>query len=84
MTRGAQAGARPHGRDRIVDRTFTTALVVFVGLAVAGVLLIVGGLSIVSAPSDAEALRLVGTALLGAGLGAFLVEALESDRARRA
>ena len=84
MTRGAHAGVRPHGRDRIVDRTFTTALVVFVGLAVAGVLLIAGGPSIAAAPSDAEALRLVGTALLGAGLGAFLVEALEGDRARRA
>jgi hypothetical protein len=67
-----------------MDRTFVTALVVFVGLAVAGVLLIAGGPSITAAPSDAEALRLVGTALLGAGLGAFLVEALESDRARRA
>ena len=83
MTRGVQAGVRPHGRDRTVDRTFATALVVFVGLAVAGALLIAGGPSI-AAPSDAEALRLVGTALLGAGLGAFLVEALESDRARRA
>jgi hypothetical protein len=67
-----------------MDRTFVTALVVFVGLAVAGVLLIAGGPSITSSPSDAEALRLVGTALLGAGLGSFLVEALESDRARRA
>ncbi len=67
-----------------MDRTFVTALVVFVGLAVAGVLLIVGGPTLVSAPSDAESLRLVGTALLGAGLGAFVVEALESDRARRA
>lgn len=67
-----------------MDRTFATALVIFVGLAAAGVLLIVGGPTIASAASDAEAIRLVGTAMLGAGLGAFVVEALESDRARRA
>ena len=67
-----------------MDRSFATALVVFVGLAVAGVLLIVGGPTLAPAASDAEAIRLVGTAMLGAGLGSFVVEALESDRARRA
>ncbi len=67
----------------MMDRTFAIALVIFVGLAVAGVLLIVGGPSLASSASDAEALRLVGTAMLGGGLGAFLVEALQSDRARR-
>jgi hypothetical protein len=67
----------------MMDRTLATALVIFVGLAVAGVLLIVGGPSLASRASDAEALRLVGTAMLGAGLGALLVEALESDRSRR-
>jgi hypothetical protein len=67
-----------------MDRTLITTAIVFVGLAVAGVLLIAGGPTIASGASDAEALRLIGTALLGVGLGVFLVEAMESDRARRA
>ena len=67
-----------------MDRTFLTALVVFVGLAIAGVLLIADGPTLAASASDAEALRLVGTAMLGASLGAFLVQALQSDRARRA
>jgi hypothetical protein len=67
-----------------VDRTFIIALVVFVALAIVGVFMVASPTTFVSAPGDVDAFRAIGTALLAAGLTAFLVEAFHWDRARRA
>jgi hypothetical protein len=66
-----------------MDRTFGTALVVFVALTIVGVFLIASPMTFVSAPGDVEALRAIGTALFAAGLAAFLLEAFRWDRDRR-
>ena len=66
-----------------MDRTFGMATVVFVALAIVGVFLAVSPTTIASAPGDVDALRAVGSALLAAGLTAFLVTAFASDRSRR-
>jgi hypothetical protein len=56
-----------------MDRTLAIATVVFTALATAGAFLIAAGPALAGSGSDAEALRLVGVALLGGGLAAFLV-----------
>ncbi len=62
-----------------MDRTFVTAAVLFAALAAAGV-----GLTVFSSQiaADASTIRALGPALLGGGLAAFLVQALDRDRAR--
>jgi hypothetical protein len=67
-----------------MDRTLATAAVVFAALAIAGTALIAGAPAVAGSGPDAEPLRLVGVALLGGGLAAFLVEAFHADRLRRA
>ena len=62
-----------------MDRTFLAATITFAALAIAGVALT---LSPVGQGADAAALHSIGPALLGAGLAAFLVEALHWDRRR--
>jgi hypothetical protein len=67
-----------------MDRTLATAAVVFAALAIAGTTLIAGAATLAGSGPGAEALRLVGVALLGGGLAAFLGEAFRADRLRRA
>lgn len=66
-----------------VDRTFGMAAVVFVALAIVGVFMAASPTTITSSPGDVDALRAVGSALLAAGLTAFLITAFASDRSRR-
>lgn len=67
-----------------MDRTFSMALVVFIALAIVGIFMAASPTTFVSEAGDVDALRAIGAALLAAGLAAFLVEALHSNRARRA
>ena len=65
-----------------MDRTFVMALIVFIALAVVGVVLVASPTTFVSAPGDVDALRAIGSALFAAGLAAFLVEAFHAERTR--
>ncbi len=66
-----------------MDRTFAVATVVFVALAVVGLVMAAAPTSITSVQADQDALRAIGGALFAAGLAAFLVEGFRWDRTRR-